>query len=64
MAPATPRRPTSDDLSVGDQVDVPGSMHGTVRFVGSVQGKKGLFAGVELHSDYAAKGKNSGEVDG
>lgn len=76
MAPLTPGRfassmasysgaPTSDDLVVaGDPVDVPGGMHGTVRFVGSVAGRKGVFAGVELHPDFATRGKNSGDVDG
>lgn len=73
MAPATPGRGgagagagagAGDDFFVGDRVEVPGNMHGTVRFVGSVQGKKGTFAGVELHPDFAARGKNSGDVDG
>ncbi|ERS98601.1 hypothetical protein HMPREF1624_05388 [Sporothrix schenckii ATCC 58251] len=76
MAPLTPGRfassmasysgaPTSDDPVVaGDAVDVPGGMHGTVRFVGSVAGRKGVFAGVELHPDFATRGKNSGDVDG
>lgn len=64
MAPATPRRQSAEDLLVGDTVDVPGGMYGTVRFVGTVQGKKGTFAGVELHQDFAARGKNSGDVDG
>ncbi|KAL1890418.1 hypothetical protein Sste5346_008245 [Sporothrix stenoceras] len=76
MAPLTPGRfassmasysgpPTSDDPVVaGDSVDVPGGMHGTVRFVGSVAGRKGVFAGVELHPDFATRGKNSGDVDG
>ncbi|RFU32000.1 hypothetical protein B7463_g4307, partial [Scytalidium lignicola] len=52
------------DLEVGDLVDVPGNMHGTVKFVGSVQGKKGVFAGVELSPVFAPKGKNNGDVDG
>ncbi len=52
------------DLSVGDIVDVPGSMHGVVKFIGSVRGKKGVFAGVELSREYAQRGKNDGEVDG
>ncbi|KAM0332330.1 hypothetical protein ACHAQA_002607 [Verticillium albo-atrum] len=74
MAPTTPGRTPrggaggglggGDDFVVGDAVDVPGSMHGTVRFIGNVQGKKGTFAGVELHPDFAARGKNSGDVDG
>ncbi|KAJ9652145.1 hypothetical protein H2198_008567 [Neophaeococcomyces mojaviensis] len=51
-------------VKVGDTVNVPGEMHGVVRFVGSVNGKKGTFAGVELASEYAARGKNSGDVQG
>ena len=52
------------DLGVGDAVDVPGGMHGVVKFIGSVRGKKGVFAGVELSREYAPRGKNDGEVDG
>lgn len=63
MVPPTPGRP-SDDATVGDIVDVPGGMQGTVRFIGSVQGKKGVFAGVELHPEFASRGKNNGDVDG
>ncbi|CRK48357.1 hypothetical protein BN1723_016858, partial [Verticillium longisporum] len=71
MAPTTPGRTPraasalvgGDDFVVGDLVDVPGNMYGTVRFIGPVQGKKGTFAGVELHSDFAPRGKNSGDVD-
>ncbi|KAI1312567.1 hypothetical protein F5Y03DRAFT_241085 [Xylaria venustula] len=66
MPPLTPGKGAGpvDDFAVGDQVDVPGNMVGTVRFVGSVAGRKGVFAGVELHSEYALRGKNSGDVDG
>ena len=49
---------------VGDSVDVPGGMHGIVKFIGEVAGKKGTFAGVQLAPEYAAKGKNSGDVEG
>jgi serine/threonine-protein kinase Chk2 len=52
------------DLEVGDLVDVPGSMHGTVKFIGTVDGKKGIFVGVELSKEFASRGKNSGDVDG
>ncbi|OAL55692.1 hypothetical protein IQ07DRAFT_498070 [Pyrenochaeta sp. DS3sAY3a] len=52
------------DIGVGDFVDVPGGMHGVVKFIGSVRGKKGVFAGVELSRQYAPRGKNDGEVDG
>ncbi|KAI0418004.1 hypothetical protein F5X98DRAFT_125501 [Xylaria grammica] len=66
MPPLTPGKGAGpvDDFAIGDQVDVPGNMVGTVRFVGSVAGRKGVFAGVELHSEYAPRGKNSGDVDG
>lgn len=66
MTPTTPGRSAAggDDLVVGDAVDVPGGMYGTVRFVGNVDGKKGAFVGVELHHDFAGRGKNSGDVDG
>lgn len=65
MAPLTPGRSVvGDDFSVGDTVDVPGNMYGTVRFVGTVAGRKGTFAGVELPPDFADRGKNNGDVDG
>jgi hypothetical protein len=65
MPPFTPSRAgLGDDLEVGDIVDVPGSMHGIVRFVGSVNGKNGKFAGVELSEEFASRGKNNGDVDG
>ncbi|OAA43222.1 Cytoskeleton-associated protein, Gly-rich domain protein [Metarhizium rileyi] len=64
MVPTTPGRQSAEDLLIGDTVDVPGGMYGTVRFVGTVQGKKGTFAGIELHQDFSGRGKNSGDVDG
>jgi len=51
-------------VSVGDAVEVPGGMFGTVRYIGSVRGKAGVFAGVELENEFAARGKNDGDVDG
>jgi hypothetical protein len=64
-APLTPAKSGStDDVAVGDTVDVPGNLLGTVRFIGSVAGRKGTFAGVELLQEFAARGKNSGDVDG
>ncbi|KAL3438661.1 hypothetical protein BDV09DRAFT_182600 [Aspergillus tetrazonus] len=53
-----------DEIQVGDVVNVPGGMHGTVRFVGVVAGKPGKFAGIELAPEHAKRGKNSGDVDG
>lgn len=66
MIPATPGRPgaASDDVVVGESVEVPGGLQGTVRFVGTVQGKKGQFVGIELHREFAVRGKNNGDVDG
>lgn len=37
---------------------------GTVRYIGSVKGKNGMFAGVELTEEWSARGKNDGDVDG
>lgn len=52
------------ELEVGDAVNVPGDMHGTVKFIGSVRGKDGRFVGVELAPQFASRGKNDGDVDG
>lgn len=52
------------DVEVGDQVNTPGGMHGTVKFIGVVKGKAGVFVGVELDHDMAGRGKNDGAVDG
>ena len=52
------------EIEVDDIVDVPGGMYGTVKFIGKVHGKKGTFAGVELASEFAPRGKNDGDVDG
>ncbi|TAQ86540.1 hypothetical protein B7494_g5145 [Chlorociboria aeruginascens] len=64
MTPFSPPRTQGGELEMGDLVDVPGNMHGTVKFIGEVQGKKGTFAGVELSDEFAARGKNNGDVDG
>lgn len=53
-----------DDVQVGDVVNVPGGMYGTVKYLGSVAGKPGRFAGVELSVEHAPRGKNSGDVEG
>ncbi|KAH0030822.1 hypothetical protein KCU86_g15063, partial [Aureobasidium melanogenum] len=66
----TPRSPAStttmadSPVVLGDMVNVPGDMYGTVKFVGPVRGKQGKFIGVELASEFAARGKNDGDVDG
>ncbi|KAI9373187.1 hypothetical protein BJX61DRAFT_398499 [Aspergillus egyptiacus] len=53
-----------DEIQVGDFVNVPGGMYGTVKYVGVVAGKPGRFAGIELAPEHARRGKNSGDVDG
>lgn len=52
------------DLEVGDMVDTPNGLYGTVKFIGTVKGKAGTFVGVELEPEIAGKGKNDGAVDG
>ena len=52
------------DVEVGDLVNTPGGMYGTVKFIGSVKGKGGVFVGVELEGELAGRGKNDGAVDG
>ncbi|KAF1944117.1 hypothetical protein EJ02DRAFT_452730 [Clathrospora elynae] len=63
-SPSTRMGADGRDIGVGDAVDVPGGMNGVVKFVGSIRGKQGVFAGVELSREYAARGKNDGAVDG
>ena len=66
MVPTTPSKKSGGDgdIEVGDLVDVPGGMYGTVKFIGAVKGRKGVFAGVELSREWAPRGKNGGDVDG
>lgn len=68
MHPSTPvsqrRESGGEVIEVGDMVDVPGGMHGTVKFLGNVRNRVGVFAGVELNRLWAARGKNDGDVDG
>ncbi|KAI5292258.1 hypothetical protein KEM55_007939, partial [Ascosphaera atra] len=54
----------ADSIQVGDAVRVPGGMHGTVRFVGAVEGKAGRFAGIDLDPKFAGKGRNNGDFNG
>jgi hypothetical protein len=50
------------DIGVGNKVVVPGDMHSVVKLIGIVNGKKGMFAGVQLSREYASRRKNDGEV--
>lgn len=51
---------------IGTRVTVPGTPgQGILRYVGEIEGKNGVFCGLELVGSIAAlKGKNSGAVDG
>lgn len=39
-------------------------MEGTMRFMGEIEGKPGLWAGVELSGGFSGLGKNDGSVNG
>jgi len=52
-------------LSVGDSVRVDSlALEGVLRYMGEIQGKNGIWAGVELISQFAGRGKNNGSVNG
>ncbi|KAG7445442.1 uncharacterized protein BT62DRAFT_195052 [Guyanagaster necrorhizus] len=49
----------------GDKVRIESlGFEGTLRYVGEIEGKAGLWAGVELAGGFAGKGKNNGSVGG
>ncbi|CAE6462625.1 unnamed protein product [Rhizoctonia solani] len=53
------------EFEVGDAVKIESlGMEGTLRFMGEIDGKNGVWAGVELAPAYAGKGKNDGSVGG
>ena len=52
-------------FDVGDNVRIESlGFEGTLKFLGEIEGKSGLFAGVELGPGFAGKGKNDGSVNG
>ena len=52
-------------FEVGDGVRIESlGFEGVLRFVGEIDGKEGLFGGVELSGGFAGKGKNDGSVAG
>ncbi|EKM54369.1 uncharacterized protein PHACADRAFT_96626, partial [Phanerochaete carnosa HHB-10118-sp] len=52
-------------FDIGDNVRVESlGFEGVLRFLGEIEGKSGLFAGVELGGGFAGKGKNNGTVNG
>ncbi|KAL6305023.1 hypothetical protein BKA93DRAFT_731910 [Sparassis latifolia] len=52
-------------FEVGDNVRIESlGFEGTLRYLGEIDGKPGLWAGVELSGGFAYKGKNNGTVNG
>jgi len=52
-------------FEVGDNVRIESlGFEGTLRYLGEIDGKPGLWAGVELSGGFAGKGKNDGAVAG
>ncbi|KAI0745313.1 hypothetical protein C8Q76DRAFT_806678 [Earliella scabrosa] len=52
-------------FDVGDQVRIESlGFEGTLRYLGEIDGKPGIWAGVELSGGFAGKGKNNGSVAG
>ncbi|KAG8213853.1 hypothetical protein J3R82DRAFT_10597 [Butyriboletus roseoflavus] len=52
-------------FEVGDSVRIESlGYEGTLRYVGEIEGKPSLWAGVELGGGFAGKGKNDGSVNG
>lgn len=52
-------------FEVGDNVRIESlGFEGTLRFIGEIDGKPGLWAGVELSGGFSGRGKNDGTVNG
>ena len=52
-------------FDVGDNVRIESlGFEGILRYLGEIDGKPGMWAGVELGGGFAGKGKNNGSVAG
>ena len=52
-------------FEVGDNVRIESlGFEGVLRYFGEIDGKPGMWAGVELSGGFAGKGKNNGSVAG
>ena len=52
-------------FEVGDNVRIESlGFEGVLRYLGEIDGKPGMWAGVELSGGFAGKGKNNGSVAG
>ncbi|GLB37166.1 hypothetical protein LshimejAT787_0402170 [Lyophyllum shimeji] len=58
-------RSVARTFEVGDNVRIESlGYEGTLRYVGGIEGKLGVWAGVELSGGFTGKGKNNGSVNG
>lgn len=58
-------RSVSRSFEIGDNVRIESlGFEGLLKYVGEIEGKPGLWAGVELGGGFAGKGKNNGTVNG
>lgn len=64
LAPPLPSSEPRVGTSVEFELSAGETMTGTLRFIGGVEGKAGVWAGVELDDDFAGRGKNDGSVQG
>jgi hypothetical protein len=56
---------TSRTFDIGDNVRIESlGYEGTLRYIGEIDGKGGVWAGVELKGGFSGKGKNNGTVNG
>ena len=52
-------------FDVGENVRIESlGFEGTLRYIGEIEGKSGLWAGVELSGGFSGKAKNDGTVSG
>ena len=59
----SPAQSSTKILRIGDYVTCPGDLKGVVMYYGKVEGKQGIFAGIDLDVEFWDKGKNDGSVD-
>lgn len=58
-------RSENKQFEIGDSVRIDSlALEGTLRYMGEIEGKNGLWAGVELSGQSVGKGKNNGSVNG
>ncbi|KXN90912.1 Eukaryotic translation initiation factor 3 subunit C [Leucoagaricus sp. SymC.cos] len=58
-------RNANKQFEIGDSVRIDSlALEGVLRYMGEIEGKNGLWAGVELGGQFAGKGKNNGSVNG